>query len=94
MKALWLLPIIALALLVGIAVSQQLRTYPWMQQFLADYPGTSGDYVPAVDTGYPWWLRWQHFFNIIFMMFIIEGRIADPRGPSAALFERWQHPWN
>lgn len=70
---LWLLPIAGLALLVGIAVAQQLRTYPWMQEFLLRYPGTSSDYVPEVNTGFPWWLRWQHFFNVIFMMFIIRA---------------------
>ena len=71
-NVLWLLPIAALALLLGIAVAQQLRTYPWMQDFLVKYPGTSSDYVPEVNSGFPWWLRWQHFFNVIFMMFIIS----------------------
>lgn len=72
-NVLWLLPIAALALLLGIAVAQQLRTYPWMQDFLVKYPGTSSDYVPEVNSGFPWWLRWQHFFNVIFMMFIIRA---------------------
>lgn len=70
---LWLIPIGAVGLLIAIAVAQQLRTYDWMQQFLTDYPGTSSSYVPAVDSGFPWWLRWQHLFNIIFMMFIIRA---------------------
>ena len=72
-SGLWLIPIGIVALVLGIAVAQQLRTYQWMQDFLREYPGTSPDYVPSVTTGFPWWLRWQHFFNIIFMMFIIRA---------------------
>ena len=72
---LWLIPVGAVTLLVAIAVAQQLRTYSWMQSFLLDFPGTSSSYVPAVDSGFPWWLRWQHLFNIIFMMFIIRAGI-------------------
>ena len=34
----WLLPIVVVGLLVMIAVSQQLRTYDWMQNFIKDYP--------------------------------------------------------
>ena len=43
-------------------------------------PGTSSDYAPSVDTGFPAWLRWQHLFNIVFMMFLIRrglGFFAD-----------------
>ena len=72
-KAGVLVPILLLTLLLGVAVAQQLRTYPWMQEFLVQYPGTSADYVPDVDSGFPWWLRWQHFFNLLFMMFIIRA---------------------
>jgi len=69
----WLLPIGAVGLLLSIAVAQQLRQYDWMQSFIEDYPGTSSSYAPALHSGFPWWLRWQHFFNILFMMFIIRA---------------------
>jgi len=72
-SGLWLIPIGIVTLVFCIAVAQQLRTYQWMQDFLRDYPGTSADYVPSVTSGFPWWLRWQHFFNIVFMMFIIRA---------------------
>jgi methionine sulfoxide reductase catalytic subunit len=72
-SVLWLIPIIIVGLVMAIAVAQQLRTYEWMQTFLRNYPGTSSDYVPAVTSGYPWWLRWQHFFNLVFMLFIIRA---------------------
>ncbi|WP_111719209.1 molybdopterin-dependent oxidoreductase [Homoserinimonas sp. OAct 916] len=30
---------------------------------------------PAPYSGFPWWLRWQHFFNLFFMMFIIRAGV-------------------
>lgn len=72
-STLWLIPVTIVGLLVAIAAAQQLRTYPWMQDFIRQYPGVSSDYVPVVDSGFPWWLRWQHLFNLIFMMFIIRA---------------------
>jgi methionine sulfoxide reductase catalytic subunit len=72
-NSLWLVPIGIVGLIVVIAVAQQLRQYGWMQSFIERYPGTSNSYAPAVTTGFPAWLRWQHFLNIIFMMFIIRS---------------------
>jgi thiosulfate reductase cytochrome b subunit len=72
-STLWLLPITVVGLLIAIAAAQQLRQYDWMRSFIEQYPGTSSDYVPEVTTGFPWWLRWQHFFNLLFMMFIIRA---------------------
>lgn len=72
-SALWLVALTAVGLIVVIAVAQQLRQYSWMQDFLARYPGTSTSYASAVTTGFPAWLRWQHFFNIVFMMFILRS---------------------
>ncbi len=72
-KILWMLPIGAAAALVGVAVAQQLRTYPWMQEFIATFPGTADSFVPPVESGFPAWLRWQHFLNLMFMMFIMRA---------------------
>jgi methionine sulfoxide reductase catalytic subunit len=72
-NSLWLVPIGLVGLLVVIAAAQQLRHYGWMQSFIERYPGTSTGYAPAVTTGFPAWLRWQHFFNIVFVMFIIRS---------------------
>lgn len=72
-SALWLLPIGVAGLLVVVAVAQQLRQYDWMQDFLARYPGTSPTFAHPVESGFPAWLRWQHFFNIVFMMFILRS---------------------
>lgn len=72
-SALWLVAIGAAALIAVIAVAQQLRQYDWMQNFIARYPGTSSTFAAPVRGGFPAWLRWQHFFNIMFMMFILRS---------------------
>ncbi|HPU39154.1 MAG TPA: molybdopterin-dependent oxidoreductase [Microthrixaceae bacterium] len=70
---LWLIPIAAVGLVLAVAVAREVRQYDWMRSFIERYPGTSADYVPDVTDGFPWWLRWQHFFNLLFMMFIIRA---------------------
>lgn len=75
LNTLWLVPIGVAGLIVAIALGQQLRQYGWMQSFIETYPGTSTAYAPPVTSGFPAWLRWQHLFNIIFMMFIIRAGI-------------------
>ena len=72
-NSLWLVPIGAAGILVAVALAQQLRQYGWMQNFIDTYPGTSPTYAPPVTSGFPAWLRWQHLFNIVFMMFIIRA---------------------
>lgn len=71
-STLWALPLLVLLLVLGIAAAQQLRTIPAVQAFIARYPGP----VPlssAVYSGYPLWLRVQHFLNLVFMVFIIRS---------------------
>lgn len=58
--------------LVVVALSQYLRTVPEVQAFLAAYPGT-GDFARPVESGFPWWLRWQHFLNLFLMLFIMRS---------------------
>ncbi len=72
-STLWLIPIAVIGLILAVAIAQHLRQWEWVQEFIARFPGTSESFVPPVDTGFPWWLRWQHFFNIVFMMFIIRA---------------------
>lgn len=74
-STLWLLPIGVAGLLVAVAIAQQLRHYGWMHNFIDTYPGTSRTYAPAVTGGFPAWTRWQHLFNIVFMMFLIRAGI-------------------
>ncbi|MGH3957874.1 molybdopterin-dependent oxidoreductase [Mycobacterium sp.] len=72
-SSLWLLPIGVVGLLILVALAQQLRQYDWMKSFIDGYPGTSATFAPAVTSGFPWWVRWQHLFNIIFMMFLMRA---------------------
>ncbi len=72
-STLWLIPLGVVGLVLTIAVVRELSAHPWFADFIARYPGTSVRYVEPVDTGFPWWLRWQHFLNLLFMMFIIRA---------------------
>lgn len=55
-----------------IATAQALRALPAVQEFIAAYPGV-GDFAIPVQSGFPWWLRWQHFFNLFLMLFIMRS---------------------
>ena len=72
-SSLWLIPLGIAALVLSIAVVREMARYPWFGEFIAKYPGTSAEYVQPVSSGFPWWLRWQHFLNLLFMMFIIRA---------------------
>ena len=72
-SSLWLIPLGVVALVLSIAVVREMARHQWFADFIATYPGTSDRYVQPVDTGFPWWLRWQHFLNLLFMMFIIRA---------------------
>jgi thiosulfate reductase cytochrome b subunit len=72
-STLWLVPLAVAALVLSIAVVREMVRYGWYQDFIARYPGTSTQYVDPVSSGFPWWLRWQHFLNLLFMMFIIRA---------------------
>ena len=74
-SSLWLIPLGISALVLSIAVVREMAQYQWFADFIVRYPGTSMTYVEPVNTGFPWWLRWQHFFNLLFMMFIIRAGI-------------------
>ncbi len=73
-NVLWIIPIIVVLMILGIAIAQQLRTLPGVQEFIARYPGTTPA-SGAVYSGFPLWLRLLHFFNFFFMMFIIRAGI-------------------
>lgn len=68
---LWSIPITIVLLIIAVAIAQELRTLPGVQAFIAHYPGDTSS--PTVSSGFPLWLRIQHFFNLFFMMFIIRA---------------------
>jgi len=74
-SSLWLVPLGIVGLVLSIAVAREITRYGWYHDFIAAYPGTSTRYVQPVKSGFPWWLRWQHFLNLLFMMFIIRAGI-------------------
>jgi len=76
-NVLWFLPIAFVVLILGIAVCEGLYASPWFHGFLARYPGIP-KLAPAVTSGFPLWLRLQHFFNMLFMFFIIRAGIQIP----------------
>ena len=71
-STLWILPIGAAALIVGVAVAQHLRGIPTVAAFIDTYPGV-GAFQPPVYSGFPGWLRILHFLNLLFMAFIIRS---------------------
>ncbi len=73
-KQLLLIAIVASAVALGggIPLARYLRTLPSVQAFVAQYPGTGAFNLP-VSTGFPWWLRVQHYFNFVLLLFIIRS---------------------
>lgn len=69
----WLLAGGVLLLLAAIVLARVLYQVPAVQEFLARYPGSSSSGVLPPSAGFPWWLRWQHFLNLFFMMFIMRS---------------------
>ena len=72
---LWLLPIGFFLLIVAIAVAKGLRGDAFMQRFIRRYPGTDVAPPPAGTVGFPAWVDVQHFFNLLFMIFIIRSGV-------------------
>ena len=72
---LWLLPIGFLLLIVAVAVAKGLRGDPSVQRFIERYPGTIRPSQTGATEGFPAWVRWQHFFNLFLMIFIIRSGI-------------------
>jgi methionine sulfoxide reductase catalytic subunit len=71
-NTLWGVPIGAAALLCMIAVAQSLRELPGVTAFIQRHPGIAQS-APSVDSGFPWWLEFQHFLNMFFMLFIMRA---------------------
>jgi DMSO/TMAO reductase YedYZ molybdopterin-dependent catalytic subunit/thiosulfate reductase cytochrome b subunit len=74
-NVLWLFPIGFVVLLACVAAAKGLRGMPSVQRFIERYPGTTLPTQPDATTGLPSWVRWQHFFNLFFMIFIIRSGI-------------------
>ena len=70
-NVLWLVPIGFVLFLFAVAAAKGLRDMPAVKDFVARYPGAT--YMPSFHRPLPAWARWQHFFNLFFMTFIIRA---------------------
>jgi methionine sulfoxide reductase catalytic subunit len=70
LNLIWLIPAVALGLLVLWVSCAWLRTLPEVSSFVARYPGTV---VPEEQLGFPVWMRWQHFLNALFLVPIVRS---------------------
>ena len=61
----WIFPALALTLGVLVVLAIWLRTLAPVQSFITDNPGSVANDAPS---GFPWWLRWQHLLNAIFLV--------------------------
>lgn len=71
---LWALPLGGALFILMITLAQSLREIESVKAFIEHYPGIA-QAAPSVESGFPWWLRLQHFVNMFFMMFIIRAGI-------------------
>jgi len=67
-----LVPVAVVGALATVLGARFLRTLPAVQQFIETYPGV-GDFSHPVESGYPWWLRYQHYLNLFFMLLIFRS---------------------
>jgi thiosulfate reductase cytochrome b subunit len=80
-----LLAAAALGIVAGAAIAfvRALLSFPFMQDFLAAFPG---HYVPAiaVEPGFAPWIGWQHFFNMFLIVLIIRSglRVRTEKRPT------------
>jgi sulfoxide reductase catalytic subunit YedY len=72
---LWLLPIGFVLLIASVAVAKGLRNIPSVQHFVAQHPGATQPSPSDTTSGFPAWVRWQHFFNLFLLIFIIRSGI-------------------
>ncbi|MEP7119225.1 MAG: molybdopterin-dependent oxidoreductase, partial [Acidobacteriota bacterium] len=88
---LWALPAVVVLLLVGIAGAKGLRSTGWGQSFVREYPGTILTPRPRA-VGVPWWARWQHFFNLFFLLFIVRAGLQILADHPRLYFDRNSTP--
>ncbi len=75
----------ALGVLAGAAIAfvRTLLSFPFMQDFLAAFPG---EYEPpiAVEPGFAPWVNWAHFFNMFLIVLIIRSglRVRSEKRPT------------
>lgn len=75
---------LAILAAAAVALVRAFLSLPFMQDFLATYPGEY--HLPAgAPVGIPGWIGWQHFFNIFLMTLIIRSgtQVRHQKRPAA-----------
>lgn len=67
----------------AVALVRTLLSFPLMQDFLAAFPGEYTSPI-AVESGFPAWVNWAHFFNVFLMVLIIRSglRVRTEKRPT------------
>ena len=68
----WVVPVAVLVLAAVVLGAQWLRTLSGVQSFVSDHPGHI-DLPVGAPEGFPAWLRWSHFFNMLLIVMIIRS---------------------
>ncbi len=71
-KFVWIIPVALVLLLAVVLIAQWLRRLPEVQAFMVDFPGAS-DLPAGAPVGFPAWLGWQHFLNMLIIVLIIRS---------------------
>src|SRR5262245_29706686 len=71
----WLFLALALFLLIFCVFSTWFIETETGKAFVERYPATLK--APVVEAqGFPWWLRWEHYFNLFIMVLLIRSGIT------------------
>jgi hypothetical protein len=68
---LWLLPIGFVLVITAVAVAKGLRGVPTVAEFIRQYPGRVVPPGAEGRAGFPVWIGWQHFFNMLLLIPLI-----------------------
>ncbi len=71
-KLVWITPVALVLLLALVLIAQWLRRIPAVQSFMTDFPGES-HLSAGAPVGFPAWLGWQHFLNMLIILLIIRS---------------------
>ncbi|MET3934455.1 hypothetical protein [Arthrobacter sp. OAP107] len=75
-NVLWLLPIGFVLLITAVGVAKGLRSVPTVVEFISEYPGRVIPPGAEGRAGFPAWIGWQHFFNMLLLIPIIRAGIT------------------
>lgn len=87
----WVLPSVAVVVVVVVLGAQWLRTLPWGDEFVSTYSGEN-PLPAAAPVGIPVWLAWQHFLNAFLLVLIIRSGwlVRTTQRPSAFWTPRYR----